>query len=87
MNKLLAITLAVGVALGATTAADARDGCGPGAHRGPYGHCRPNGYYGPGGVVVAPGIIVGGFYPGRGYWDGHRYWLHRERFREGWRYR
>jgi hypothetical protein len=85
MKTILALALA-GVALAGASVADARDGCGPGGHRGPYGHCRPNGYgYGPG--VVAPGLIIGNFYAGRGYWDGHRYWGHRDRWHGGWRYR
>lgn len=89
MNKLLSVALAAGVALVAVAPATARDGCGPGGHRGPYGHCRPNGYYGPGPgpAVVAPGLVVGNFYAGRGYWDGHRYWANRYRWHHGWRYR
>jgi hypothetical protein len=83
MKKLLLLALAAGTTLGAVTAADARDGCGPGAHRGPYGHCRSNG----GPVVLAPGLIVGNYYRGQGYWDGHRYYQHRERWHDGWRYR
>ncbi|MBV8972751.1 MAG: hypothetical protein JO290_10715 [Sphingomonadaceae bacterium] len=88
MNKVIALALAAGVALGATTAADARDGCGRGFFRGPYGHCRPIGGPGYGAAVVAPGLVIGNFYRGRGYWDGHRYWWHRDRDdRGGWRYR
>ena len=84
MNKFLMATIAAGVALAGTTAAEARDGCGPGGHRGPYGRCRPNG----GPAFVAPGaIVIGQYYPGRGYWDGHRYYQHRERFHGDWRYR
>ena len=87
MNKLLSVALAAGVALVAIAPASARDGCGPGGHRGPYGHCRPNGggYGGPG--VVAPGLVIGNFYEGRGYWDGRRYYQHRDRWHGGWRYR
>jgi hypothetical protein len=89
MNRILAIALAAGVAVaavGAVSPADARDGCGPGGHRGPYGHCRPN--RGRDVVSVGPvGLVIGNFYNGRGYWDGHRYWQHRERRRDGWRYR
>ena len=84
MKKLLAAALLAGVAISGATSSDARDGCGPNGHRGPYGHCRPN--RGPGAVVVAPGLIIGQRYD-RGYWDGHRYWQHRERHRDGWRYR
>lgn len=88
MKKFLAVALAAGATLGAVTAvtpADARQGCGPGFHRGPYGHCRPN--RGRDFVAVAPGLVVGNFYAGRGYWDGRRYWRHRERWRNQWRYR
>jgi hypothetical protein len=85
MKKILAIALAAGVALTAVSPALARDGCGPGGHRGPAGHCRPNGdrYVGRG----PDRLIVGNFYGGRGYWDGRRYYQHRERHRDGWRYR
>lgn len=86
MKALLAIALAASTAFAVSTPADARQGCGPGFHRGPWGHCRPNhrrGAY----VAVAPGLIIGNYYSGRGYWDGHRYWRHRERWRNSWRYR
>ena len=42
MKALLAIALAAGATLAASSPADARQGCGHGFHRGPYGHCRPN---------------------------------------------
>ncbi len=74
MNKLLMIALAASAALVSTVPAQARDGCGPGFHRGPYGACHPNG--GPVVVGVA-GPRIGVFYGGHGYWDGHRYWGHR----------
>ena len=83
MNRICALVLAAGLAVAVVSPAAARDGCGPGGHRGPYGHCRPN--RGP--VVVAPGLVIGGFYSGRGYWDGHRYWHRRYRDHDGWRYR
>ena len=85
MKKILLAALASAAVLTAAAPADARDGCGPGFHRGPYGHCRPNG--GPEPVLLAPGLAIGGFYPGRGYWDGHRYWGHRYAWHHGWRYR
>ena len=86
MKALLAIALAAGATLVAATPADARQGCGPGFHRGYYGHCRPN--RGRAMVRVAPGaLIVGNYYTGRGYWDGNRYWRHRHRWHNGWRYR
>ncbi len=85
MSKTFAIAIAAGMTLAAFSPAAARDGCGPGGHRGPYGHCRPN--RGPGPVIVAPGLVIGGFYANRGYWDGHRYWQRRYRDHGGWRYR
>jgi hypothetical protein len=85
MKKLLAVALAAGVAVIAMSPAEARQGCGPGYHRGPAGHCRPNG--GPA-LVVAPGrLVIGNFYNGHGYWDGSRYWQHRYRSQNRWRYR
>jgi hypothetical protein len=85
MKKIFALAFAAGVAVAAASPADAREGCGPGFHRGPYGHCRPNRGQG---VMVNPGaLIVGNFYGGRGYWDGRRYWQHRERWHNSWRYR
>lgn len=89
MKNLLAAALLAGAAtLGATVAAtpaEARDGCGRGAHRGPGGYCRPNVNR----VYIAPRrLIVGRYYGNRGYWDGRRYWQHRYRHRSGgWRYR
>jgi hypothetical protein len=83
MKKALFAAIALGAVLMANAPAEARDGCGPGAHRGLDGFCRPNG---PGPVIV-PGVRVGVFYPGRGYWDGHRYWAHRAWWHHGWRYR
>ena len=85
MNKILAIAIAAGLTVGATGVASARDGCGPGFHRGPYGRCNPN--RGGGAVIVRPGIVIGQFYPGRGYWDGRRYYQHRYRYHNDWRYR
>ena len=85
MKKLLAAILLTGVAtIGATTAADARDGCGRGGFRGPGGHCR---VYRAGPVYGGgPRLIVGRRYD-RGYWDGRRYWQNRYRHHGGWRYR
>ena len=34
--------LVLGLAAGTAGGAEARDGCGPGFHRGFYGYCRPN---------------------------------------------
>lgn len=86
MKRFITMALALGVAVSAASAADARQGCGVGFHRGPYGHCRPN----RGRRVYAPGVaalVVGQYYRGRGYWDGRRYWQHRERWHNHWRYR
>lgn len=86
MKGLLAVALAAGVAVAATTPADARQGCGYASHRGYNGRCVPD----RGRVVaVAPRgtLIVGNFYRGRGYWDGRRYYQHRYRWHNGWRYR
>ena len=86
MKALIAIALAAGTAFVAATPADARQGCGPGFHRGPYGHCRPN--RGSNVVAVTPGgaLVIGNYYDGRGYWDGRRYWRHRHRMHNDWRY-
>jgi hypothetical protein len=96
MKMLLLAALAAGTMVVAAGPAQARDGCGPGFHRGYYGRCFPNGGPGrwgpppppPGPVMVGPGgPAVGVFYEGRGYWDGHRYWRHRDHWHGGWRYR
>ena len=79
MVKTLFVGIAAAAALLAITPAEARQGCGIGAHRGPDGFCRLNG--------LAPVVRVGVFYPGYGYWDGHRYWAHRVWGYRGWRYR
>jgi hypothetical protein len=83
MRTILLAVLAAGAALTVSVPADARQGCGVGAHRGPGGYCRPN----RGRVVVAPRVVVGRYYQGRGYWDGRRYWGQRYRWHGGWRYR
>lgn len=84
MKKLLLVALAAASALSLPVAAQAREGCGPGAHRTPHGRCIANGAgWRRGGV----NLVIGNFYPGQGYWDGHRYWQHRERWHGGWRYR
>jgi hypothetical protein len=84
MKNMLTLALAAGIALGTATIAEARQGCGPGYHRGPAGHCRPNANNR---VLVTPrGLIVGNFYTGRGYWNGERYYRHRARNHRGWRY-
>ena len=91
LKTMLAAALVAGTALAAAAPADAREGCGPGGHRGPYGHCQPNrgAGYGRNAVVAAPGIrlVIGNHYDGRGYWDGRRYYQNRYRYHNGWRYR
>ena len=87
MKKILLATLAIGAAIAAVAPAQARDGCGPGAHRGPYGHCRVNGGRGPVVVAVPGAPIIGNYYAGRGYYYNNRYWHNRERWHGGWRYR
>lgn len=84
MKVNLIALIAAGATLMTCAAAEAREGCGVGAHRGPRGICRPNRIDA---VVAAPGLRVGVFYPGRGYWYGGRYWAHRYRWQGGWRYR
>lgn len=87
MRKIVLSLLAAGTVLATAAPAMARDGCGPGGHRGPYGHCRPN--RGPVYVAPAPAVrlVIGNYYPNRGYWDGRRYYQHRDHWRGGWRYR
>jgi hypothetical protein len=90
MNKLILLALAAGTAVATIPVANAREGCGPGFHRGPAGHCRPNGGYDRGPAVVGgPGVrlVIGNYYHGRGYWDGRRYYQNRYRHGGGWRYR
>lgn len=85
MKTIISLTLAAGLVLGTASTAMAREGCGPGFHRGMYGHCRPN--RGGERVVVTPeGLVVGNYYRGRGYWDGQRYWHHRRHWHGSWRY-
>ncbi len=85
MKKIIAIALAGAAAMTVASAADARQGCGPGAHRNYRGYCVPN--RGRAVAYVAPGLVVGRFYERRGYWDGRRYYQHRYRYNNGWRYR
>ena len=82
MKKILLAALAVGASLTVASAAEARQGCGAGFHRGPQGRCRPNR-----GQAVVARPVIGVFYRGQGYWDGRRYWQHRYRRNGGWRYR
>jgi hypothetical protein len=82
MRKLLLTAIALGSFVAVAAPADARQGCGPGWHRGYHGHCRPNR-----GRHVEPRLYIGRYYPGHGYWDGRRYWHHRYRWHGHWRYR
>ena len=80
MKAIAAIGLASAVALAVAAPADARQGCGPGAHRTPHGRCVPNR-----GQQV---WVVGRYYEGRGYWYNNRWYQHRYRDRDrAWRYR
>ena len=85
LKSLFVAALVAGTTLATATPADARDGCGRGAHRGPRGFCRPN--YGPRYNAPAVRLVIGNYYGGRGYWDGRRYWQNRYRYHGGWRYR
>jgi hypothetical protein len=96
MKTILAVALVATATIAAASSADARDGCGQGAHRGAYGHCRPNhgydrGYHRGDDRRHYRGddrVVIGTYYGDRGgYWDGNRYWMHRDRFEGGWRYR
>lgn len=69
-----AALLALGTLAGTTGIAEARDGCGPGFHRGFYGYCRPN--FGP-----RPYAFYGG--PRWGYGWRHHGW-HGGWHRAGW---
>jgi hypothetical protein len=81
MKALIAAALVTGSALVASAPAEARQGCGPGYHRGAYGRCVAN-FRGRG-----PAYVVGRYYNGRGYWDGRRWYQNRYRHHGGWRYR
>lgn len=83
MKTLVLVAAALGGTLMASAPAEARQGCGPGFHRGYYGRCVAN--RGP--AYVRRGYVVHRYYPGRGYWYGNRFWVHRYRWHGGWRYR
>jgi len=89
--KLFLFAAAAALGLSATVPAapaDARQGCGPRAHRGPGGYCQPD--RGPRGYRVAPRgprYAAGRYYPGRGYWHRERFYRQRYRYGGGWRYR
>ena len=81
MKVLAALGIASAIAMVTAAPADARQGCGPGSHRGPGGMCRPN--RDDGGVA----FVVGRYYPGHGYWYNNRWYHHRDRWHGDWRYR
>jgi len=67
---VIPLALASGVLL-AAPAAEARDGCGPGFHRGFYGWCRPN--WRP--YAYRPGYRRFGYHRWSGYrWHYHYSW-------------
>jgi len=80
MKALAVIGLATVLAIGAGSAADARQGCGAGFHRNFRGRCVPN-------ARARVVWVTGRYYPGRGYWSGTRWYHHRYRWHNGWRYR
>ena len=82
MKTILA--LAAGATLATASAADARQGCGRGFHRGYYDRCIPNRFYRQA-VVARP--VIGIYYGNRGWWDGRHYRRDRYRWHGGWRYR
>ncbi|UMY16710.1 hypothetical protein MMB17_18825 [Methylobacterium organophilum] len=75
MIRKLALPFALSLGLlAAASGAEARDGCGPGFHRGYYGWCRPN--------LGVRAYGYGPVYPRFGYhrWYGYRW-------HDGYRYR
>ncbi|MBW6524756.1 hypothetical protein KZ810_14735 [Sphingomonas sp. RHCKR47] len=83
MKTLVLVAAALGGTLMASAPAEARQGCGPGFHRGYYGRCVANRWP----AYARRGYVVHRYYPGRGYWYGNRFWVHRYRWHGGWRYR
>ena len=82
-----AALLALGTLAGSAGNAEARDGCGPGFHRGFYGYCRPN-LYGPRFYGYGPAFYGprwhGGWHRRWGGWHHHAGW-HRH-WGGGWRH-
>ncbi|MGV7032756.1 GCG_CRPN prefix-to-repeats domain-containing protein [Methylobacterium symbioticum] len=77
---VMSLALVSGVLL-AAPAAEARDGCGPGFHRGFYGWCRPNWrpyFYRP--FVYAPAYRRFGYHRWGGYRWHAGYHVHWRRF-------
>ena len=81
MKVVIAFGIAAATALAVMTPAQARQGCGPDAHRAPNGMCRPN--RGSDQQVW----VVGRYYHGHGYWYQNRWWHRRYRWHNEWRYR
>jgi hypothetical protein len=77
MKTLVALGAASMIAtLGASTPAQAREGCGPGFHRARNGMCRAN-------RGTRERWIEGHYYSGRGYWYRNRWYHHRRRNHRG----
>jgi hypothetical protein len=84
MRFLTALGVASALAMIASTPAAARQGCGPGFHRGPNGMCRPNrGRYS---RYNRMRWVEGHYYAGRGYWWHNRWYRHRRRRNGVWIY-
>ncbi|KTS12795.1 hypothetical protein NS228_18150 [Methylobacterium indicum] len=81
MIRRFAIPIAlVGGLLLAGSSAEARDGCGPGFHRGLYGWCRPNLVYRP--YLVRPYASAPAYRRFGGHrWVGYRW---RSHYRYSW---
>lgn len=89
VRNIAVALLALGTVAVTASAAEARDGCGPGFHRNFYGFCRPNGFFRP--IVVRP-IYFGGYGWHRPHWHRvgwggwHRHWgWHHAGWHGGWR--
>lgn len=79
MKLLLALSAATIVATASPTPAMAREGCGPGFHRGPYGHCRAN-------RGTQMRWMEGHYYQGQGYWHQNQWYHQRHRHHGAWVY-
>jgi hypothetical protein len=80
MKTLLAIgAAAVAMTALPATPASAREGCGPGFHRGPAGNCRPN-------RGTQMRWMEGHYYRGQGYWHQNRWYHQRHRNNGTWVY-
>jgi hypothetical protein len=79
MKAVTVIGLAMVLALGVSSAAEALDGCGGGMHRNRYGHCVVNSRH--------TAYVDGRYYAHRGYWHDARWYNHRYSYHHHWRYR